>query len=246
MAGRRTSTCWTPSPSCPGTTAPSTGVTSSTASSTGRTRNSWARRGSSPGTARVARQFRSYSRRSPASSTTSVSSARCTRVTMVTRSRSDTSTGALPASRAGRRWGAGSSTAWAVRRRSCRPTWCSPIPAACRSTARSTGRADSCRRCIKGRCCGRRNRGSSTSTRRPTCAGACKRRTWRSWIGSTGGTWHSTRARPTSRPGSRATSWPRPCRRPRRRPWTSRTNPHRSGGCMGWTRMPRGNTARAA
>ena len=29
-----------------------------------------------------------------------------------------------------------------------------------RSTARSTGRAGSCRRCIKGRCCGRRSRGS--------------------------------------------------------------------------------------
>ena len=37
---------------------------------------------------------------------------------------------------AGRRWGAGSSTAWAASRRTCRPTWSCPTRRATRSTAR--------------------------------------------------------------------------------------------------------------
>ena len=41
-----------------------------------------------------------------------------------------------------------------------RPTWCSPTPRDIRSTARATGRAGSCPRCIKGPCSGRRSPGS--------------------------------------------------------------------------------------
>ena len=79
------------------------------------------------------------------------------------------------ASPAGRRWGAGSSTAWAASRRTCRRTWCCPTPAGTRWTARTTGRAGSCRRSTRGRCCGRRSRASSTSTRRRTCAATSQR-----------------------------------------------------------------------
>ena len=43
--------------------------------------------------------------------------------------------GGIPGCLAGRTWPPGCSTASAVKRKTCLPTWCSPIPAACRSTA---------------------------------------------------------------------------------------------------------------
>ena len=92
-----------------------TPATSSTASSTAPARSCSAARGSSPSTASAAPRCPSCCRTRRGSSTTSASSARCTPGTTATRCRSATSTAASPASPAGRRWGAGSSTAWAAR-----------------------------------------------------------------------------------------------------------------------------------
>ena len=72
-------------------------------------------------------------------------------------------------SRAGRRGARGCSTASAPNARNCRPTSSSPTPAGCRWTARTTGRAGSCRPSTRARRSGRRARRSRTSPPRPTC-----------------------------------------------------------------------------
>ncbi len=101
----------------------------------------------------------------------------------------------------------------------------------------STGRAASCRRSTRGPCSARRSRGSSTSTRRRTCAGELQEQNLalpRPAQPPAPG--RSIPARPTSRRASRATSWPPRCRPPPRRRSTSPASPRRSAASTASTR----------